>query len=149
MKRNIRRAAGIVGAACAIPVLFAGAAEAQPGTKHFSVGSVQCAIFGDGTVGCDLPSPTPLTYGQLPFGFPVSEIVIDVPWLPAHPTFDPGTPYTLPGGNPPLSEVKTGDGQWGPTIEHAGASCAVGFHGSFGCAAKGRGWSMWSGRLTA
>ncbi|WP_040795273.1 hypothetical protein [Nocardia higoensis] len=149
MKRNTTRVAGILGVACAVPVLFAASASAEPATKHFSVGSVQCAIFGNGTVGCDLPSPTPLTYGQLPFSFPVSEIVIDLPWLPAHPTFTPGAAYTLPGGNPPLSEVRTSDGQWGPIIEYAGVNCAVGFHGSFGCTAGGRGFTMWSGRITA
>lgn len=149
MKRNMTRAAGIAGVACAIPVLFAGTAQAGPGTKHFSVGSTQCAIFGNGTVGCDLSSPTPLMYGQLPFPLPVSEIVIDTRWLPAHPTFAPGTAYTLPGGNPPLDQVKTGDGPWGPIIEHAGAECSVGFHGTFSCTAHDRSWSTWSGRITA
>jgi len=96
--------------------------------------------------------PFELKSGQthaLPFAIPVHEIVMDIPWLPAHPTFDPGTPYTLPGGNPPIDQVKTGDGQWGPFVEHAGVHCYVGFHGSVGCTAGGRGWSMWSGRISA
>lgn len=149
MKRYMRRAVGIVGAACAIPLVLAGPAQAETPTKHFSTGWLQCAIFGDGTVGCDLSSPTPLRYGQFPFAIPVSEIVIDMPWLPAHPTFDPRTPYTLPGGNPPLTSVRTGDGTWGPIIEHAGVRCESGFHGSFSCTAKGRGWSMAMGQITA
>ncbi|MBF6536752.1 hypothetical protein [Nocardia farcinica] len=149
MNRSLTRLACLAGALVALPLLAAGPAQAQPGAVHFSMGGLNCAIFDNGTVGCDLPTATPLQYGQLPFAIPVHEIVMDIPWLPAHPTFDSGTPYTLPGGNPPIDQVKTGDGQWGPFVEHAGVHCYVGFHGSVGCTAGGRGWSMWSGRISA
>ncbi|HLS77697.1 MAG TPA: hypothetical protein VK083_12990 [Nocardia sp.] len=149
MKRFTTRVAGLLGAACAVSFLFTATAHAEPATVHFSAGSIQCAISGNGTVGCDLPYPMPVVYGQLPFGFPVGEIVLDVPWLPAHPTFTPGAQFTIPGGNPPLDAVKTGDGQWGPYIDHAGVRCEIGFHGSFGCTIGNRGFSIWSGRIAA
>ncbi|MFD4405003.1 hypothetical protein ACFWPH_19810 [Nocardia sp. NPDC058499] len=149
MKRVLAKAAAVAAAAGLAPLMFTASAQADPGTVHFTSGSFSCAIYGDGTVGCDLAQPTRLHYEGLPFLLHVGEIVIDQSWLPAHPTFDPGTPYTLPGGNPQLNDVKTGDGAWGPYIEHAGARCEVGFHGSFGCQAKGRGFTIYSGTISA
>ncbi|MEV0031080.1 hypothetical protein [Nocardia sp. NPDC050793] len=149
MEHIVRKIAGLAAAVAVAPVMLAATAQAESGPVFFSAGSTNCAIYDNGTVGCDLGSPTRLQYSSLPFLLTVNEIVIDQPWLPAHPTFDPGTPYTLPGGNPPLSEVKTGDGQWGSYIEYAGARCSVGFHGSFGCQSKGRSFTSWSGTISA
>jgi hypothetical protein len=132
-----------------LPILLTATAQADPGTVYFSaVGGSSCAIAGDGTVGCDFRYPMPLQYTVLPIPFTVNEIVIDQPWLPAHPTFDPGR-YTLPGGNPTFDTVKTGDGRWGPFIEYAGARCEVGFHGIFGCSSKGRAFGYYGGTLSA
>lgn len=74
-------------------------------------------------------------------------LVIDQSWLPAHPTPAPRTPRR--GGNPQLNDMKTGDGTWGPYIEHAGARYETGFHGSFGCQAKGRGFAIYSETISA
>jgi hypothetical protein len=149
MKRIVRRVAGVVGTAAVAPILLTATAQADPGTVYFRAGSFSCTIAGDGTVGCDFGYPMRLQYTYLPIPFTVSEIVIDQPWLPAHPTFDPGTPYTLPGGNPTLDTVKTGDGRWGPFIEYAGARCEAGFHGFFSCHSKGRGFTVYNGTISA
>lgn len=149
MKRIVRRVAGVLAAAAMAPILSTATAQADPGTVYFSVGSFSCAIAGDATVGCDFGYPMRLQYTFLPIPFTVNEIVINQSWLPAHPTFDSGTSYTLPGGSPTLDTVKTGDGQWGPFIEYAGARCEVGFHGSFGCHSKGRAFTSYSGTISA
>ncbi|MGK8521664.1 hypothetical protein ACRS6B_08980 [Nocardia asteroides] len=149
MKRVARNIAGVLAAAGIAPALLAGTAQADPATVYFSNGIMQCSITGDGTVGCDLASPMRLQYSFLPFSFPVPDIVIDQPSLPAHPTFAAGRPRTLPGGNPHIYEVRTADGQWGPIIEHAGAKCESGFHGSFTCTTKGRSFTSFSGNISA
>ncbi|MFD0364121.1 hypothetical protein ACFQZZ_21970 [Nocardia sp. GCM10030253] len=150
MKRIIKKFVGVFAAAAAAPVLLAGTAQADDGnTVYFSNGILQCAITGDGTVGCDLANSMQIQYSFLPFLFPVRNIVIDQPQLPAHPTFTGGTPRTLPGGNPTLYDARTGDGRWGPFIEHAGARCESGFHGSFSCQTKGRSFSIYSGIISA
>ncbi|MGV9817943.1 hypothetical protein [Nocardia xishanensis] len=149
MNRIVRKIAGVAAAAAVAPVVLAATAHAESGPVFFSAGGMNCAIYDNGTVGCDLGSPTRLQYSFLPFLLTVNDIVIDQPFLPAHPTFDPGTPYTLPGGNPPLRDVKTGDGQWGSYIEYAGARCESGFHGSFSCQSKGRSFTSWSGTISA
>ncbi|MEV0294891.1 hypothetical protein [Nocardia sp. NPDC050710] len=149
MKRIGKRVAGVLGALGMASMLVTGTAQADDGPVYFNAGGFHCAIFADGTVGCDTTSPTRLQYSFLPFLLTVNEMVIDQPWLPAHPTFDSGTRYTLPGGNPWINNVKTGDGAWGPYIEFAGARCESGFHGSFGCKSKGRGWTAYSGTISA
>ncbi|WP_039794530.1 hypothetical protein [Nocardia araoensis] len=152
MKRSTKFA-GALAAVAAATLVAAGNAQADPGTVYFSAGSTNCAIFANGSVGCDFGYPQHMSYHvggtYIPVPVTVNEIVIDQGWLPAHPTFDPATPYTLPGGNPSIDAVKTGSGQWGPIIEHAGASCQVGFHGSFSCQALGRGFSSYGGTVTA
>lgn len=150
MNRIGKRIAAGAGALGVVSALVTGTARAQDdGPVYFGTGYFQCAIFGDGTVGCDLGSPTRLQYGGLPLPLTVNEIVIDRSWLPAHPTFDPGTPYTRSGGNPALYDVRTGDGVWGPFVEYAGARCEAGFHGSFTCTSKGRGFSAYGGTISA
>ncbi|WP_327111737.1 hypothetical protein OHB12_26630 [Nocardia sp. NBC_01730] len=152
MKRSTKLA-GVLAAAAVAPSILAGNAGADEGAVYFSAGSANCAIFGDGSVGCDLGSPLRLNYTvgttYLPLSIPISEIVIDQPWLPAHPTFAGGTSYTLAAGNPSIYDLKTGQDMWGPVIEHAGSSCRIGFHGSFTCNAKGRGFSAYGGIISA
>ncbi|MGW0248337.1 hypothetical protein ACWDYH_17065 [Nocardia goodfellowii] len=148
MKRTIQSLAGAVAVAGLAPAVLAATAHAED-TVYFSVGSRNCAIAPDGTVGCDFGADRArLQYSFLPVPIPVRDIAIDQPWLPAHPTFTPGS-RTLPGGNPSIYDVKTGDGAWGPYIEFAGARCEVGFHGSFGCKSKGRSWNEYGGTVSA
>lgn len=148
MKRIAQRVAAATGALGVASLLVMGTAQAQD-PVFFASGDFQCAIFDNGTVGCDLATPTRLDYDNMPFWLTVSDVVIDREWMPAHPAFDMGTPYTLPGGNPALSDVKTGDGPWGPYIEFAGARCESGFHGSFTCTSMNRGFSAAGGTIAA
>ncbi|MDG3014744.1 hypothetical protein [Speluncibacter jeojiensis] len=153
-KFDPRKAAAAVAVAAAVPVLFAGAAHADtPGTVYFSDGIFNCSIDDAGVVGCDLTSPSNYMSINLGSGssdltvpFPVDEVVIDVPWAPAHPAFDIGTPHTLPGGNPDISTVGHPSGT-GPTagvqVSHAGSSCQTGFHGSFSCDAMGHSFTYY------
>jgi hypothetical protein len=80
---------------------------------------------------------------SIPVLFPVHEVLIDSPALPAHPGFDAGAPHTLPGGNPPLDRIANGHGGWGPSITFGGATCAEGFHGSFSCTSKGHSFTYY------
>ena len=145
MKRSLAYGMGVVAATATLSTAFAGAADATPnGTVYFSAQGFNCSITGDGTVGCDLTSPARFSFlfGQtyVPLPFPVREVLIDVPWAPAHPGLGIGTPHTRPGGNPDISTFGTTTGSGatrGPAVFHAGAVCSVGFHGSFGCTSKG------------
>ncbi|MFI5782125.1 hypothetical protein [Nocardia sp. NPDC051570] len=154
MKAVAARAAGALAAAAFAPVLFAATAQAESGgTVYFAAGSTNCSIASDGSLGCDYAVPQRMSYvtrgdAYIPVPFPVGQVVIDIPWLPAHPGLG-GPSHTLPGGNPRLSDVKTGEGQWGPYIDYAGAHCESGFHGSFSCSSKGHTFGDWSGNLTA
>ncbi|MBH0780011.1 hypothetical protein [Nocardia bovistercoris] len=149
MNRFGRRLAAATGTLAVVSALGTGTAQAQDsGPLYFGTGAFQCAIFADGAVGCDAPGYR-LQYTWLPVPFPVNEVVIDQPWLPAHPTFTPGSDYTRPGNNPSLYEVRTGDGTWGPYVEYAGARCEAGFHGSFTCSSKGRAFSAYNYTITA
>ncbi|WP_227998902.1 hypothetical protein [Nocardia australiensis] len=150
MNKIIKKFAGVLAAVGVVPVLMAGTAHADDGdTVHFSNGLMQCSIDGGGNIGCDLTDSMKISYTFMPFLFPVRDIAIDQQWLPAHPTFSSGMPHMLPGGNPALSDVKTGTGTWGSILEHAGAKCESGFHGSFTCESKGHSFSVYSGIISA
>lgn len=148
-KAKLAKAAAVFAAAAATPLLVSGVAQAEPaGTVYFSYGEFQCAINDGGDVGCDLRDPDTMYIAvntgsatpTIPVPFRVNQVVIDMPYAPAHPGFAPGTPYTLPGGNPSIDVVghPTGSGATGGSeVTHAGASCATGFHGSFSCKSKG------------
>ncbi len=122
------------------------AAAAPSGATYFSAAGFNCAITDSGKVGCDLGRSVPvqqyLGLGKanvyLPYG--VRQMVIDVPFLPAHPGLGIGTPYTLPGGNPPIDEVgvPTGSGATaGSKVSRGGSECYTGFHGAFYCTGPG------------
>ncbi|MDF0529371.1 hypothetical protein P0W64_10100 [Tsukamurella sp. 8F] len=151
MKRTILSIIAVAGAVAA-PLVAPAAADAAPaGTVHFSVGdSFNCAITADGKVGCDLPTPRQMTITMngtdRPVPFKVREVLIDSASLPAHPGPGVGTPHTLPGGNPPIEQVGHPSGTGadsGPEVDHGGASCRLGFHGSFSCKSKGHGFGYY------
>ncbi|QIS08744.1 hypothetical protein [Nocardia arthritidis] len=156
MSTTTRACARVLTIVAAAPIAFTvatQAADAAPDTVYFSYGpEVNCAITGDGTVGCDVtpsryPSvPVGNTYLPLPF-IPVAQVVIDQPWLPAHPGEAPGA-FTLPGGNPAMSDVKTGEGYASIRVDHAGATCvSTGGHYSgpgLSCSSKGHSFSLYS-----
>lgn len=144
------KVAGVLATTAAIPALCVATAHADtPGTVYFAASGMNCSIADDGTVGCDSPTARPMQITiagiDLPVPFSVNQVVIDVPWAPAHPAFG-GTPHTLPGGNPPISTIghPVGSGATGGSgVDHGGASCATGFHGSFSCTSKGHSFSYY------
>ncbi|TLF81204.1 hypothetical protein [Nocardia cyriacigeorgica] len=153
--RALLKAAAALGAATLAPIAFTGVAQAAPAapiaesTVYFSTGFLDCAIGPDGSVGCNSAQPARMTMNiagaDIVLPFQVDEVVIDLPWAPGHPGFAPGTPFALPGGNPPIEEVGTSNGPWGTTVTHAGATCGVGFRASFSCESKGHKIGMISG----
>ncbi|MFG1792111.1 hypothetical protein [Nocardia sp. NPDC049149] len=148
-----KKLSGIAAAAAVAPFVLVAAANADtPDTVYFNYGpEVNCAITGDGTVGCDVaPSrivAIPVGNAAVPVPFPVDQVVIDHPALPAHPGFARGA-FTRPGGNPNMSDVKTGEGYASISVSHAGATCvATGGHYSgpgLSCTAKGHAFSLYS-----
>ncbi|WP_159851289.1 hypothetical protein [Nocardia sp. CY41] len=147
------RLVSVVAAAAVMPAVITVVAHAEDGTLYFSLGNAQCSIASDGTVGCDYRQGVRMTYrvGEtyVTLPFPVRAVVIDQPWLPAHPEFTAGDSHSLPGGNPNFSDVATGTGPWGPFVNYGGAHCEVGFRGSFACQSKGHAFSEWSGEISA
>ncbi|MFC8042844.1 hypothetical protein [Nocardia sp. NPDC057353] len=122
-------------AVAAVSLSGAGAASASPvdeidgHTVYFSYSGSNCAIRSNGDVGCDIPGGTNL------FGFTVHDLAIDLPFLPAHPTFGLFGPHGRPG-SPAI------DG----TLTNGGASCTGGGRGALSCTSKGHSFSFgWSG----
>ncbi|WP_019926825.1 hypothetical protein [Nocardia sp. BMG111209] len=104
-------------------------------TAYFSAGSADCAIHADGSVGCDMPAGVARWYDILP----VTDLAIDIPFLPAHPEWvRHGRP-----GSPSLPSDANG---YDSTISYAGASCNGGGRGAISCTSKGHSFSFgWSG----
>lgn len=153
MRGSTYRVAALLATAALVTVPLAGTAQAEdPAPLYFRAGTFSCSIASDGTVGCDLGASAWLTMrvGQvdIPLPFQVTQVVIDVPWAPGHPGFAPGA-YTMAGGNPSIDQVATGSDTWGPFVEHAGAKCAVGFHGSFSCTSKGHIFARYGSAMSA
>lgn len=147
---KLARTAALTAAALVAAVALSGTARAQD-PVYFRAGSFDCAIAPDGAVGCDLATALNMTVKlagvDIPLPFQVKQVVIDLNWAPAHPAFGSGN-YTRPQGNPPIDEVATGGGTWGPEVSYAGATCGVGFHGSFWCNAKGHAFASYVGTIS-
>ncbi|MGY2121089.1 hypothetical protein ACW9HJ_06510 [Nocardia gipuzkoensis] len=132
---NIRNFAAPAVLAAALTLAGTAVASAAPaqtvddGTVYFRYASSNCAIHSNGDVGCDIP------YGTNLFGFTIYDLVIDLPFLPAHPTFG----LTCPHGradSPPIAG----------TLTNGGASCTGGGRGALVCTSKGHSFSFgWSG----
>ncbi|MET9490389.1 MULTISPECIES: hypothetical protein [unclassified Nocardia] len=111
-------------------------------TLYFSdwLGVNNCAITADGNVGCDL-SPGNKLWGILP----ISDIVIDGSFLPAHPTFGLGGQHGRPGSRW-LTDVPRPDGNIysGTRFDYAGASCLGGqpHGGALTCSSHGHTFTL-------
>lgn len=106
-----------------------GLTEADPAdfmvgdTVYFSdwLGSPTCAIHANGDVGCDLSSGSRL-WGVLP----IADVTIDVPFLPAHPTFGLAGRHGQPGSRW-ITDVPRDDRVYaGTRLSYAGATCIGG-----------------------
>lgn len=93
-------------------------------TLYFSdwLGATTCAITADGNVGCDL-GPGSKLWGVLP----ITDMVIDSSFLPAHPTFGLTGRHGQPGSRW-LTDVPRPDGNVyaGTRFDYAGATCLGG-----------------------
>ncbi|MVU78622.1 hypothetical protein GPX89_15370 [Nocardia sp. ET3-3] len=109
-------------------------------TVYFNAGPAQCSIKSDGTTGCDI-APGIAKWLNI---IPVTDLAIDVPFLPAHPTFGVFGHY----GRADANTLPQGDG-YGSTITYAGATCSGGGRGAIQCTAKGHSFNFgWSGTTT-
>lgn len=121
--------------AAALTVAGTAVASATPAqataddTVYFRYASSNCSIHSNGDVGCDIPHGTNL------FGFTVYDLAIDLPFLPAHPTFGLTGPHGR-ADSPPIEG----------TLTNGGASCTGGGRGALLCTSKGHSFSFgWSG----
>ncbi|MTE15572.1 hypothetical protein [Nocardia aurantiaca] len=97
-------------------------------TVYFAANASGCQIRPTGDVGCWYGAG-----GAGWFGLPVSDLVIDLPFLPAHPSFGLWGEVARPGAKSfPLD-----DGTY--TLSYAGATCTVtgGAHFTTTCTSKG------------
>ncbi|WP_159846878.1 hypothetical protein [Nocardia sp. CY41] len=112
-------------------------------TVYFSgwLGSSNCAIHPNGDVGCDL-SPGHTLWGIVP----ISDVAIDVPFLPAHPTFGLGGPHGRPGSRW-ITDVPRPEGKvyQGTRISYAGVICIGGLPRGAGVACTSKGHSFTDG----
>ncbi len=142
-------AAGIIAAATALSLAGTATATADTvnpndyligDTVYFNSGPAQCSITADGSTGCDI-APGVAKWLNL---IPVTDLTIDAPFLPAHPTFGLFGPH----GHPDANTLPEGNG-YGSTITYAGATCSAGGRGGIQCTAKGHNFSFgWSGTTT-
>ncbi|MGV9668692.1 hypothetical protein ACWDUL_14685 [Nocardia niigatensis] len=132
---NVRSVIGSAMAAVALSFLGTGIASADSGvieadnsdflvgdTLYFNEFATQCAIHANGDVACDLGQGNKL-WGLIP----ISDIVIDGSFLPAHPTFGLGGQH----GNPNARQLwdvprPPGNVYAGTQFDYAGATCLGG-----------------------
>lgn len=110
-------------------------------TAYFSADGANCSIQSNGDVGCDIPAGMAKWYNVIP----VTDLSIDLPFLPAHPTFGLVGQHGRAGS----LALPQGDG-YGSTISYAGATCSGGGRGAVSCSSKGHSFSFgWSGTQTS
>jgi hypothetical protein len=149
-RRNLGRALGA--AAVALSLTSFGIANALPNpyavtpvdpgaylvgdTVYFSTGNLtNCAIHVNGDVGCDLGQPTPLDGFVIPIS--VTDLAINVPFLPAHPEFGLTGPHGRPGS--PQLGIWDNGGWLAASVSYAGATCEApgNGRGALSCTSKG------------
>lgn len=110
-------------------------------TVYFSAGYANCSMHPNGDVGCDI-SPG-IAYL---FGIPINNVAIDLPFLPAHPTFGLTGPLGR-AGNRSIDSGPASDGyDYGGVINYGGATCSAGGRGAVQCSSKGHTFNFgWSG----
>ncbi|MEV5652729.1 hypothetical protein AB0L57_31145 [Nocardia sp. NPDC052254] len=156
---KIRTFVGAAAAAVAVACAGTGVASADPfvaangptvqnpadylvgDTVYFSAGYANCSMHPNGDVGCDI-SPGIANL----WGIPITNLAIDLPFLPAHPTF--GLTGAL--GRADSRSIGSGpssDGyDYGGVINYGGATCSAGGRGAVQCNSKGHSFNFgWSG----
>ncbi|MGQ4616857.1 hypothetical protein [Nocardia sp. R7R-8] len=123
-----------------------GLVEADPAdfldgdTVYFSdwLGQANCAIHPNGDVACDL------TAGYRLWGVvPITDIAIDAPFLPAHPTFGLAGQHGRPGSRW-ITDVPRPEGVYqGTSLSYAGVTCIGGLpRGATNCTSKGHSFTL-------
>ncbi|MEU8895740.1 hypothetical protein [Nocardia sp. NPDC048505] len=146
-----RSAVGAVGLAATVAaVMWGGPAQAQD-TVYFNYQGLNCAVADGGVLGCDLPSGMVVMQrpGFLPSGsaddltlpVPGQQIIQDVADGPMRAASLPGTPFTLPGGNPPPVLAPNGCPGQGctpnPPLLGTQIVCGDGHYMALGCRTPG------------
>lgn len=147
---KMRAVLGMATAAIAVSLAGTATAGADPvnpndyligNTVYFNAGPAQCSIGPDGTTGCDIAPGIAKWLDMIP----VTDLAIDVPFLPAHPTFGVFGAY----GRSDAQWLGQGPNGYGSTISYAGATCSGGGRGGISCNSKGHSFSFgWSGTQT-
>ncbi|RDI65824.1 hypothetical protein [Nocardia pseudobrasiliensis] len=112
-------------------------------TVYFAeYGGPSCAIHPNGDVGCDLRPGGQALWGVVP----ITDIAIDVPFLPAHPTFGLTGAHGRPGSRLITDVPRPPDRQYqGTRIDYGGATCIAGLpRGGMSCTSKGHTFSLGS-----
>ncbi|WP_227984676.1 hypothetical protein [Nocardia spumae] len=156
---KIRTFIGAAAAAVAVAGVGTGVASADPfvaangptvqnpadylvgDTVYFSAGYANCSMRPNGDVGCDI-SPGIANL----WGIPITNLAIDLPFLPAHPTFGLTGALGRPGSRS-IGSGPAADGyDYGGTISYGGATCSGGGRGAVSCTSKGHSFNFgWSG----
>ncbi|WP_405487919.1 hypothetical protein [Nocardia sp. NBC_00511] len=111
-------------------------------TAYFSSTDSLCSIDKSGNVGCDIQPGVAKWLNMIP----VTDLAIDVSFLPAHPTFGVFGPH----GRSDSRDLGQGPVGYGSTIDYAGATCHGGGRGGITCSSKGHSFSYgWSGTQTS
>ncbi|MGW4767953.1 hypothetical protein ACWEO2_07920 [Nocardia sp. NPDC004278] len=145
------KARNFVGAAVAVATVslasggVASAADLDPApylvgdTVYFSYGNMaSCAMHPNGDVGCDIQPGTARWFGILP----VTDLAIDLPFLPAHPTFGQHGMAGSPGlALDPSTSTNPYPGN--ATISYGGATCVgSGARAELSCRSKGHSFAF-------
>ncbi|MQY26110.1 hypothetical protein [Nocardia aurantia] len=147
-----RWAAGALGLVAAVLVIECGGPAHAADPVYFTYQGLNCAVSPAGLLGCDLPDGLMVTQrpGFLPSGSadgltlptPGRQITQDVVGAPMHGTSLPGTPFTLPGGNPaPVYEPNGCPGQActpNPPLLGTQIRCGDGHYMARGCVTADR-----------
>lgn len=133
MNRVVGRAISVIAAVAALPIVAMATSYADPvsdqndylfgDTMFFALApGIDCSINAVGDVGCDLNPPLPMFYywaAPISLPGPVRQVIADRSFPLPHPGFVPGTPFTMPGGNPAVSPAQR------LTISHGGTNCRI------------------------
>lgn len=145
MKKFLTKGAALLGALAAAPIMAAGVAQAGPydppvqnpadyldgDTAYFSYNQNNCSISKNGDVGCDMPQGYSYTGFFVPIN--VNNVAIDLPFLPAHPTFGLTGPLGKAGSKPLAG-----------SLTYAGAHCQRGLKQELTCESKGHSFFLWT-----
>ncbi|WP_157163580.1 hypothetical protein [Nocardia aobensis] len=112
-------------------------------TVYFSTSYANCSMHANGDVGCDISPGTANLWG-----IPINDLVISLPFLPAHPNFGLMGPHGRAGSRS-IDPGATPDGyDYGGMLRFGGATCSAGGRAALSCSSKGHSFSFGSSGTT-